>query len=339
MKPTMTAPRTRPVGRTARRLIALVALLALAVLGLTVTSGPASAVVSGRNGRIVFTRRVCTSTCEFRIVAADSNDTNETVLAGPYPQDAFDEHLIANWSPDGRSVVFMVNQGIWQVNADATGLHELFAAPPDGTGLDDGPAFTPDGSHIVFTRCCPQGFGYSLWKINVDGTGLTHLTTESLAVGRDGPADTEPQVSPDGRLIAFNRCFPDQGCVIATVNINGGNLHQLTDPALDSTHPNWSPDSKRIVFTMQPTVGGVQTEDVAAINPDGTGLTQLTFNPPGKGISFQPCYSPDGTKILFVHGPSTGDRDLFTMSPDGTGTAQVTKTASRENEPEWARVS
>jgi hypothetical protein len=90
---------------------------------------------------------------------------------------------------------------------------------------------------------------------------------------------------------------------------------------------------------MQPTVNGAKTQDVASVNPDGSGLTELTFNPVGKGISFQPCFSPDGTKILFVHGPSTGGRDLFTMNPDGSGIAQVTKTASRESEPEWARVS
>jgi hypothetical protein len=42
------------------------------------------------------------------------------VLAGPYPRDAWDDHFIANWSPDGKTVIFMANQGIWQVNADGS---------------------------------------------------------------------------------------------------------------------------------------------------------------------------------------------------------------------------
>ena len=62
-------------------------------------------------------------------------------------------------------------QGIWQVSADGTGLHEVFTAPA-GTGLDDGPAFTPDGKHIIFTRCYPEGFGYSLWVINSDAEAI-----------------------------------------------------------------------------------------------------------------------------------------------------------------------
>jgi hypothetical protein len=68
-------------------------------------------------------------------VAADANDTNETLLAGPYARDAYDDSFIANWAPDGSSVIFMANQGIWQVNADGTGLHELFEAPAEARGV------------------------------------------------------------------------------------------------------------------------------------------------------------------------------------------------------------
>jgi Tol biopolymer transport system component len=314
-----------------RRLIVVVTVSAMSLLGLAGT--PAGAVVPGTNGRIVFTRAICTATCVWQIVAANPNDTNETVLAGPYPRDAFDDHFIANWSPDGRSAIFMANQGIWQINADGTGLREVFEAPA-GTGVDDGPAFTPDGKQIVFTRCCPEGFGYSLWMINADGTGLKDVTKEPFVNG-DGPADTTPQVSPNGKRIVFNRCFPDQPCAVATVNINGSNLRQLTDNALfDSQHPNWSPDSKQVVFTMHPANGGA---DIGIMNADGSGLAQLTSNGPGgRGGSFDPCFSPDGTKILFAHFLSTGGTDLFTTNPDGSSVAQVTRTASLEFDPEWA---
>src|SRR6266480_1942641 len=133
-------PASPPTGIAMRRLIAPVAVFAMAVLGLSLMSGSASAVVSGKNGRIVFTRRVCTATCVFNIVAADLNDANETSLAGPYPRSAFGEHLSANWSPDGKTVIFSVNDGIWEVNADGSGLHELLHAAP-GTGFGDGPSF------------------------------------------------------------------------------------------------------------------------------------------------------------------------------------------------------
>ena len=172
--------------------------------------------------------------------------------------------------------------------------------------------------------------------INADGTGLKDVTKEPLTTVDDGPADTDPQVSPDGKHIAFNRCFPDQPCAVATVNINGSHFRQLTDNSLfQAIHPNWSPDSKRIVFRIQ--ANGAT--DIAVMNADGSGLTQLTFNTPGKTSSGSPCYSPDGTKILFQQRPSTGGIDLFTMNPDGSAVTQVTRTATSERDPEWGVAS
>ena len=99
---------------------------ALTMLGVAALSSPAQAVVPGANGRIVFTRAVCTSTCSsWSIVTADQNGTHQKVVAGPYPQSAFDEHFIANWSPDGTALTFMASQGIWKVNADGSGVSQI----------------------------------------------------------------------------------------------------------------------------------------------------------------------------------------------------------------------
>jgi Tol biopolymer transport system component len=86
------------------------------------------------------------------------------------------------------------------------------------------------------------------------------------------------------------------------------------------------------VFSIFPLDGPA---DIATINPDGSGFTQLTFSTPGTG-SFAATYSPDGTKILFDHCPSTGFCDLFTMNPDGSGVTQITNTAAGEFWPQWA---
>jgi TolB protein len=104
----------------------------------------------------------------------------------------------------------------------------------------------------------------------------------------------------------------------------------MDNSLFESQDPNWSPDSKKIVFTQQ--ANG--TADIATINPDGSGLTQLIFNTPGRTFSFDPRYSPDSTKILFAYYPSTGGTDLFTMHPDGSGVTQATRTVSPELDPE-----
>jgi Tol biopolymer transport system component len=334
-------------GRSTGRRIAAVAAAAAVLLGSsvgsTVAGGPGveggAPADAPANGRILFTRAVCASDEDpcWEIVVADADDRNEVVVAGPYPRSVWDDHFIANWAPDGRSVIFMADFGtgaaIWSVRPDGTGLHAILTTPiantphPGFDGLDDGPAFTPDGERIVFTRCCPQNSGYGLWSVRPDGTGLRLVTTEAVGPNVDGPSDNLPQVSPDGRLIAFHRNLNFCGCYIATVNFAGGRMRGLTDVELNGQIPNWSPDGRTLVFQA----GG----HVWAVGVDGSGLTQLTDDAPGTR-SVNPSYSPDGRRIIFAHVDDTGRRELFTMDPDGSDWMQVTDTAGDEFFPHWA---
>jgi TolB protein len=313
----------------------------VALLGATALTAPilasatsARAVVPGSNGQILFTRQLCQTDNDpcWELVVADATDTHETVVAGPYPRTVFDDHFMANWSPDGGSLIFMADlgagQAIWRVKPDGTDLHRVFAAPPDGSGLDDAPAFTPDGRWIIFTRCCPQPSGYGLWKVHPDGSSLRIVTTETVSPKVDGPADGEPQVSPDGRTIVFGRDFATGSPVIATVNFAGGQLRELTAGDMNEGVPNWSPDGQHIVFQGSDNQG----VDLWRVNPDGTGLSRLTVD----GSSLNPSYSPDGTKIIFSHVMTDGSRDLFTMNPDGGGMSQLTHTPATERFPQWA---
>jgi Tol biopolymer transport system component len=322
-----------------KRTFTFLTIAGMTLLGSIVPGGPAGAVVPGANGRILFARCILPFKCgsdtvaSWEIVAANPDDTNETVLAGPYPRNAWDDHFIANWSPDGGSAIFMVNQGIWRVNADGSNLHLVWFPPTDRTGIDDGPTFTPDGRHIIFTRCCPRSTGYALWEISADGTHLTPSTSEAVPPGVDGPSDNLPQVSPDGRWVAYHRNLaPFDVQRIVKTNLETGRRVRLTDPKLNAQVPNWSPDSKQVVFEIHPPDG---SGDIGIVNADGTGYRRLTFGN-GKAFNFAPCFSPDGTKIIFSRFRSTGGIDLYTMNPDGTGVAQVTSTAAPDQWSQWA---
>src|SRR3954469_4992005 len=132
-------------GDRMKRLIASATVLGMTLLGFVWIGGSAMAVVPGRNGRILIAKCIAPYGCfdpsspvaGWEIVAADPNDTNQ-VLAGPYPRSAWDDHFIANWSPDGKTAIFMANQAIWQVNADGSHLHVVWSPPTDRTGIDDG---------------------------------------------------------------------------------------------------------------------------------------------------------------------------------------------------------
>ena len=326
-----------------KRAIALLGVTATVLLGVVGMSRPAAAVVLGTNGRILFARAVCGSDAKpcWEIVTANADDTDEVVVAGPYPRSVWDDHFIANWSPDGQTVIFMAKlgrrQAIWEVNGDGTDFHKVFVAPRR-TFMDDGPSFTPDGLHIVFTRCCGRAtLGYSLWRIDADGTGLHHVTREYLGPNVDGPSDNLPQVSPDGTMISFNRnaCLNpsvrDCGNRLVTVNISGGNRVDLTDPALGNDDaPNWSPDSKRIVFSWFPFNG---PSGIATIRADGSGFTQLTFNT-RKEFSAYASYSPDGTKIIFTRCSSAGC-DLLAIVRTAATLAKSPQRGARVW-PQWA---
>jgi TolB protein len=124
---------------------------------------------------------------------------------------------------------------------------------------------------------------------------------------------------------------PGCGCRVATVNFAGGRLREITPYGFDAQLPNWSPDGRRVVFVS---FQDPQGPNVWAVNPDGSGLIQLTFD----AASRFPSCSPDGTEVVFDHTGDDGQRDLYSMNPDGTGLRQLTDTPAVERFPQWAPV-
>jgi Tol biopolymer transport system component len=97
---------------------------------------------------------------------------------------------------------------------------------------------------------------------------------------------------------------------------------------------HWSPNGMRILFQSFGPFPPAPRHSSATIFPDGTHLVQLTT----KERNSFPAYSPDGTKIIFVHRSLTGadqNAHLYEMNADGSGQVQITKGEFWQLQPAW----
>src|SRR6266567_3055072 len=108
----------------------------------------------------------------------------------------------------------------------------------------------------------------------------------------------DPQVSPDGKSIAYVITRADKGenrtdSDVWLVPMAGGEPRQLTASPKHDRHPRWSPDGKWIVFESNRS-GAFQLYLIAADGGEARPLTTISTE------ATQPVWSPDGRNIAFV---------------------------------------
>ena len=235
---------------------------------------------------------------------------------------------------------------------------------PDGSGFtwlsrrgshDAEPAWSSDGTRLVFQRCCRTGYwqiwtmgaggqspvnvsrsstndtnpsvgpdgriafvrGGDIWVLAADGSGAVRLTISS------GYTEDAPAWSPDGRWIVYQRCC---------YGTLGGGAWQIFRMKADGTdkmnlsanagatmdfRPDWSPDGTRIVFERY---DGVTLDRIWLMNADGTAKTEVNADQNGA----KPAFSPDGTRIVFYGPPPiSGSAGIYTMTLTGSGITTV----------------
>jgi dipeptidyl aminopeptidase/acylaminoacyl peptidase len=108
----------------------------------------------------------------------------------------------------------------------------------------------------------------------------------------------DPQISPDGRLVAFSVQTVDVAAnkkpvQIWIVPLDGGAPRQITQDGEANQRPRWSPDSKHIAYTSDR--GGLS--QIWLMDADGGNAKQVTnLSTEADGHLF----SPDGKNLLFT---------------------------------------
>ena len=72
--------------------------------------------------------------------------------------------------------------------------------------------------------------------------------------------------------------------------------------------------------------------EIYTMNPDGTGLTQITGDTDRNVL---PRWSPDGSEFVFIS-DRDGNREVYTMNTGGTGVRRVTNNSGFDTFPAWS---
>ncbi len=241
------------------------------------------------------------STFTYGVYSVNANGTGQQQIVAPSSTLTYSP----SWSPDGDQIAFVSGGVLYVVNADGTGLSQVAAASPgifepawspdgtriafakyrkgtsrleifvvnaDGTGLkqitnngandasDGAPSWSPGGTTIAFDRY-PTSTGSTpkIFVVKPDGTGLKQISSSS------GSYDTNPDFSPDGTRIVFQR---DVGFAakVMVMNADGTNVKQLAS----GETPAFSPDGTKVVYQ-----GPYPGYQLFTMNPDGTGQTAV----------------------------------------------------------------
>jgi TolB protein len=201
------------------------------------------------------------------------------------------------------------------MNADGSNQRRLTT---DNRSKHFYPSLAPDGLSIVFSSNLSGQGQYDIYEMDLSGN-ITRLTQDIGIL-------TAPEISADGRQIAFTRGDGAESIAIWLMNRDGSNPREVYPNGWD---PTFSPDGSKILFATAISGHGIQ---LATVNLDGGGFQRVSNLPDLRGRS---DWSNDGRWLVTYSGKSWL-RELFMMNPDGSSPFQVSPMGGNSQGPSFS---
>jgi len=168
-----------------------------------------------------------------------------------------------------------------------------------GQAIDRQPAFSPDGSRVVFSSNMTGNLDLSV--ASLDDGSIRRLTD-------DAADDFDPAFTADGKSILWSSKRETGHYEIWTANADGSGARRISNDGFDAENPTATPDGAWIVYdSYAPEKSGVWK-----VRSDGSSAERIAT-----GSTILPEVSPDGRWVSYVD----GDGALAVVSIDG-GTPQ-----------------
>jgi Tol biopolymer transport system component/DNA-binding winged helix-turn-helix (wHTH) protein len=226
------------------------------------------------DGRLLFSAYVGESQAIWQINLDGKQARQLTSNSG----DVVDRHM--NVTHDGRYIVFYSNRSgrfqIWRANSDGTDLRALTSG-----GNNSWPSISPDGQWVIYN--CNRANISTICRLSIEGGEPVQL-----APG----AGSRPELSPDGKYIAFFEPSSSALVRLAVMSSSGGSPIKTFDVpnTMFATEISWTPDGKALLY--RDGFLGVWRQQLDGNKPElAKGfedklLYQLAWSPDGKNLAY-----------------------------------------------------